>query len=273
MFIRILTLTTALFAMTAMAQIQEVAGKGHIDWGKKTVSARGIGAPNPNMPEVTARPMAIQAARMDALRNALEVVKGIHITSSTTVQNYMVSSDLIQRRVSGYISTYTEKEPRYMADKTVEIEVSIPIEETFMDALLPTNTGSLATREVRRSVAQGAPSKAFTGLIIDARGLGAVPALAPRIVDEAGKEVYGSAYVSREFAVKWGMAGYARDPVQAAEVHKDRLGSNPGVIKALRATGASRCDLVLSDADARSVREAAQSMSFLSDCRVIIILD
>ena len=48
--------------------------------------------------------------------------------------------------------------------------------------------------------------------IIDAKGLNAKPAMSPKVVDENGQEVYGSAYVSREFAVQQGMKSGRKAP-------------------------------------------------------------
>lgn len=260
----LLTLTVA-----GMAQIQSFGSKGSIDWGDRVIVAKGIGAPNPNTPMVAARPMAIQAARTVALRNALELIKGIQVNSQTTVENYMVSNDVIRKNVEGYIRTFKESEPRYMEDKTIEITVTVPMDNRLAESLLP---GSVAAQPTAEIEAPAASSPGFTGLIIDARGTGAIPALAPKVFDSEGREIYGSAFVKREFAVKWGMAGYAKSPDDAAKF-KDRIGENPGIIKAQKATGASKCDLVLSDKDAASVRAAAKTNKFLSDCRVIIVID
>lgn len=249
------------------AQIQTFDGKGEIDWGTKTITAVGIGAPNPNMPAVTARPMAMRAARSDALRNALEIVKGIQLNSTTTVENFMISSDVIKTKVSGFIQTFKESEPKYLSDKTIEITVTIPLNEAFNESLMP--------KEVRNSPLQHKASgsnKGFTGLIIDARGLKVMPAIAPKLVDQDGKEIYGSAYVSRDFAKKWGMAGYAKTPQQASQM-KDRIGNQPGIIKAVGVSGPAKTDIVLSAADARDVKAASTTQKFLSDCRVIIIVD
>jgi hypothetical protein len=97
------------------------------------------------------------------------------------------------------------------------------------------------------------------------------PALAPKIIDESGKEVYGSAYVSREWAIKYGIVGYAKEVKAAAKL--DRVGSTPGQIKALKAQGDNATDVVISDTDAADVRSAAKNLKFLSECRVILVVD
>lgn len=273
MWIRSISLL-ALAALSATAQIQNIAGKGSIDWGQRSVTAVGIGAPNPSMPEVTARPMAIRAARDVALRNALELIKGVQLSSATTVANFMVENDQIRTQVDGFIRRFEASEPRYMSDKTIEITVTIPLDQELAQSLLPREITAAPVSLPPPPASYKAQSRVygFTGLVVDARGTGVVPALVPKILDEEGKEVYGSAYVSREWAVKWGMAGYAKTPEQAL-VFVDRIGSQPGMIKAMKATGASRTDLIISQADANDVRAASKSQKFLADCRVIILVD
>lgn len=260
-----------ILACSSLAQVQPVSGKGSVDWTARTITAVGIGAPNPNMPEVTARPMAIRAARDVALRNALEIINGIQMNSSTTVENFMVKNDVIRSSVQGYIRQFEVGEPRYMSDKTIEISVTVPLDQKLAETLLP-QTIQTTPAAVPGPVAIHSVPTNYTGLIIDARGYQVKPALVPKILDEDGREIYGSAYVSRTWAVKWGMAGYAKTPEQAIAL-VDRIGANPGMVKALKATGANRCDLVISNKDAMDIRAIAKSSKFLSDCRVIILVD
>lgn len=266
---QVFTLAATLATVT-FAQVQDIAGRGSIDWGSRTVTAVGIGAPNPAMPEVTARPMAIRAARDVALRNALELIKGIQMTSTTTVENFMVTSDVIRTQVDGYIRKFEVSEPRYMSDKTIEITATIPIDSVLANTLLPPSIVKNPAIQIVAPPNRVVPK--YTGLIIDARGTKAIPALIPKVVDESGKEVYSGAYVSRDWAVKWGMVGYAKSPEQAAS-YKDRIGPTPQIVKALRADGPSRCDLVIGNEQADDVRAAAKAMKFLNDSRVIVILD
>ncbi|MDX8395944.1 MAG: hypothetical protein R8K22_05985, partial [Mariprofundaceae bacterium] len=58
---------------------------GTMNWESGNMEATGIGAPperylnNPSR----ARPMAIRAAKLDALRNLMEQVQGVNVTSHT----------------------------------------------------------------------------------------------------------------------------------------------------------------------------------------------
>jgi len=95
--------------------------------------------------------------------------------------------------------------------------------------------------------------------------------MSPKIDDENGKEVYGSAYVDRSFVTKHGMAGYVKTLERAKQ--NDRIKDKPLVIKALKSAGKNNTDLVISNKDANKLRQIASNQSFLKEARVIILLD
>ncbi len=264
----------ACYAGLAFAQIQPVVsgdlGDGKVDWGSRTIVATGIGAPNPELPPATQRPSATRAAQMVALRNALETVKGISLNSTTTIENLMVSSDRITSSVDGFLRGFQQKgHTRYMSDGTVEITMEIPIDQIGLEVMMDD-----IQETARKNSFEGAQASSpviFTGLIIDARELGVKPALSPKVLDEDGREVYGSAYVTREWASQHGVVGYTKDVADAAQL--DRVGDTPGMIKALRASGPNRADVVISAKDAADVRSASENLKFLSQCRVVFVID
>ena len=97
------------------------------------------------------------------------------------------------------------------------------------------------------------------------------PAMSPRIVDEQGSEVYGTANVDREYAIQQGMIGYARDLTAAQS--NPRVTSNPFSSKGTKTLGAGRTDIVVKDADAQVLKANAENQAFLKKCRVMIVLD
>ncbi len=269
--------TVAVSAATIMAQIQPVVtndqGNGSIDWSERYIVATGIGAPNPNLPQAAQRPAAIRAAQQIALRNALETIKGIQLNSQTTVVNFMTESDMVSSSVSGFVKGFQQEgKTKYMSDGSVEVSMRVPLDGIggLGELLLGGELREVpAVHEV--DVKSTKENIVFTGLIIDCKGLKVKPAMSPRILDESGKEVYGSAYVSREWAIKHGIVGYSKDVSAAAKL--DRAGATPGKIKALKTTGENSTDVVISDTDANDVRSAAKSLKFLSECRVILVID
>ena len=95
--------------------------------------------------------------------------------------------------------------------------------------------------------------------------------MVPKILDEDAREVYGSAFVSREYAVQKGMSGYSTD-LAAAQTNQ-RVADNPLTVKGLRTIGAEHSDVVISNTDAHRLRSASENLSFMRKCRVIIVID
>ena len=253
---------------------QQVANVGGINWQDQIIKSTGIGAPNPKMPLAAQRAGALEAAKRVALRNLLETVKGMAINSETTVENAMIASDIINTQVSGVVRNFKVVDTRYMSTGDVEVDVEIPLSGVLADALLPLQQGSPMIPGQNFPIDQSflpQQSGVFTGLIVDARGSGLRPAMAPKILDEQGNEVYGSGYVSREYAVQIGVVGYEKDINRAKS--NERVTNNPMIIKGLKATGTNRADIVISNPDAQGVLAAAKNLNFMEKCQVMIILD
>lgn len=264
-----------LFILNLNAQIyQQVANVGNINWQDQIIRSTGIGAPNPKMPLAAQRAGAIEAAKRVALRNLLETVKGMAINSETTVENAMIASDIINTQVSGIVRNFKVVNTRYMSTGDVEVDVEIPLSGVLSDALLPGQQGGIMMPGQNFPIDPSflpQQSGVFTGLIIDARGTGLRPAMAPKILDEQGNEVYGSGYVSRDYAVQIGVVGYEKD-INRAKTN-ERVTANPLIIKGIKSSGSNRADLVISNSNAQMVLAAAKNLNFMEQCKVMIILE
>jgi hypothetical protein len=250
---------------------EQVGTTGKVDWTTGVITAVGIGAP-PALPAnpAQARGMAERAAQVVALRNLLESIKGVRVDSSTTVENFIVTSDIIKTQVNGIVQGATIMDKKYMSDGSVEVTVGMKITGALAETLL-TKTPPAPPTGLTGTLSSATQGQAYTGLIIDARGLGVRPAMAPKILNEEGKEVYGSAWINRDYAVREGMVGYLKDPVAAQA--NPRVTDKPLLVKAQKVTGENRVDLVISNADAAMIHGASQNLSFLEKCRVIILVD
>jgi hypothetical protein len=249
-----------------------VGTTGKIDFTTGVITAVGIGAPpaNPANP-AQARAMAERAAHVVALRNLLEAVKGVRVDSTTLVENFMVTSDVIKTEVSGIVQGAMPMDKKYMSDGSVEVTVGMKLTGALADALLPK---AATTPPVLMTPPAGAPAAAaqlYTGLIIDARGLNVKPAMAPKVLNEDGKEVYGSAWINRDYAVREGMVGYMKD--RDAAQSNPRVTDKPLMVKALKVSGDARVDTVISNTDALMLQSASQNLTMLQKCRVIILVD
>lgn len=275
-------------AVQAQGQdLTEQIGNGTVNWSKGVVQAVGIGAPPEKYyGKPQARPMALRAAKIDAMRNLLETTKGVQIDSNTTVSNFMVESDVISAKVQGMVRGAQTVGQEYLSDGTVEITMQMSLNGGFSQLVLPKEIKQvesiksiapapaetpLPPAEAPAVAAPKAEAIVYTGLVVDARGIDVRPAMAPKVLDENGQEVYGSAFVSREFAVQQGMSGYARDLTAAQS--NTRVTHNPLTVKGLRTEGSGRSDIAISNADAARMRGASEHLSFLKKCRVMIVVD
>jgi hypothetical protein len=270
--------------------VEQIGANGTVNWTTGIIEAIGIGAPPEKyFGKPQARPMALRAAQLDAYRNILEVVKGVRVSSTTLVEDYVTKSDIIRTKVDGLVKGAQIVKKEYLSDGTVEVTLRMSLSGGLMLVILPevvevekVEKPVAATPEARPATpepsatapapAPTAPAKiVYTGLVVDARGIQARPAMSPKIVDENGQEVYGSMQVDREFAVQQGMSGYARDLTAAQS--NSRVTNNPATIKGLRTEGPGQSNIIISNADAQTLRAAAENLTFLKQCRVMIVLD
>jgi hypothetical protein len=268
--------------------IEKIGTNGNINWSAGYIEAVGIGAPPERfIGKIQARPMALRAAELVAKRNLLEITKGVRIDSTTLVKDFVVESDVINSQVEGIVKGATVVKQDYMSDGSVEVTVRMPLLGDFSSAIMPKvlDKKPIARPQPPAPPVQTAPEgrsytseprkpssgAVYTGMVVDARGMQTRPAMSPKILDESGQEVYGSVIVEREFAVQQGMSGYARDLTSAQG--NQRVTNNPITVKAIRAQGAGKSDIIISNADAAALRSAADNLSFMKKCRVMIVLD
>lgn len=239
----------------------------NINWEAQIVQATGIGAINPKLPRPAQRAAALRAARMDALRNLIETIQGVHVTSRTTVREQMLESDVVRSKVEGWARNFRQVgPPRYLSDGTVEVDYAMPVNDPLRDALIP------SSEEEGYSLA-GEPPPAtahYTGLIVDTKGLHIQPALSPRIMDQRRREVYGPSFVDREYAIEIGVVGYAKSLEQAKA--DPRVGDHPLIVKAIK-TGPQRVDVIIADTDAEVIHQVVENGDFLKECRVMFLVD
>ncbi len=229
-----------------------------VNWQGQVVRATGAGAPDMKAANAAqARLGAETAAKLDAFRNLLAQVKGVAVDGTRKVGDLM-EKDEMKARVEGVIRGYKITSKRYFSDNGVELEIEVPL-AALADVLDPD-----ATQVFGAGKSEG--EKVATGLVIDARGLKALPALMPRVLDEAGKALYSIDSLSADARKISGVASYVQTVEEAQRSMK--AGEKPLVLKAAKASGA---DLQLAPEDAKKL--TALNTSFLADGKVVIVLN
>ena len=280
------------FLVTLSAQdnfIGDVFENGSINYGDRTIQAIGIGFIPENVINAgQARRSAMRIAKQDALRQLIEIVNGVNVTSETTVSGAMFD-DVIKTQVQGAIRGARQiGQPKYLSDTSVEVVYEVKMADISL-VLLPmaekaptltfdnvnvTVSGTVAAAPEQQQAGTadtGVKSGGVTGIIIDGTGLGLRPAMSPRILNQGGSVVYGPGQYSRDYAAANGVAGYAKSLDQAKS--DTRVQGNPLIIRAASTSGSTSADVIISNADAGRLAVADRTAGLLKNCRVMFVLD
>ena len=265
--------------------VGETFDRGSINYADRTIQATGIGFIPVNVINAgQARRSAMRIAKQDALRQLIEIVNGVNVTSETTVSGAMFD-DVIKTQVQGAIRGARKVgEPKYLSDTSVEVVYEVSM-NNISRALLPmaerapvlsyesvAETGTTTVAAGQGGGAAAAPaSSGVTGIIIDGSGLGLRPAMSPRILNQSGTVLYGPGQYDRDYAAANGVVGYAKTLGQAKA--DTRVQGNPLVLRGASASGTAKTDVIISNADAKKLVSAGRSAGLLQDCRIMFVLN
>ena len=254
-----------------------------IDWTRGVVTARGIGDPTTYSYYKRSqgqREQTIAEAMNKARHNLLETIVSLRIDTRyrviDIVENY--PSVMSQLREMTNQAPEVDNLRRHLYDGTVEVWSEMKLNGGFTQLILPPEIRQIESikqvmpgKNSTQLQTSSRSSQIYTGMVVDARGIQAIPVIAPRILDENLEEVFGPTYASREFAVQKGVARYTTNIWQAK--FDPRVSDNPIVVKALKTIWPRRCDFIISNSDADKLRSASEHLLFLRECRVVIVLD
>ena len=197
-FVGLLILPASVYCQQWQDLVEQI-GTGDINWTKGIIQAKGIGAPPEKYyGKPQAHPMALRAAKMDVMRNLLEATKGVRISSTTLVKDFAVTSNIIMSQIEGMVKGAQIVHQEYMSDGTVEVTMQMSLMGGFAQLILPREIKQVESiRPVPPVHKEPLPPAAkpeapasktvpevFTGMVIDARGINARPAMAPKIINE-----------------------------------------------------------------------------------------
>ena len=277
--------------------IQRITPNGYFNWATGTVTATGFGVPpKSSMSAAQAREMTRAAAWSVALANLLEVVNGIQVDAQTTVQNYVTTSAEIQTHVEGMVKQATVIEERELPTgefrTTVRMQIAGPITERVSSSEAmqvvtstpsdppsnPVKKNSSSKPRVSQPKPPPRPQSSYTGLLIDARNIGAKPALTPKILAQ-DDVIYGPTIVDKKFITgpsvpkedQNRIAWYFTDEATARK--HEKVTPKPLVIKAVRAIGATKTDLVIEETKAQRIQSLPEYLTLFKQAKVVIIID
>jgi hypothetical protein len=122
-------------------------------------------------------------------------------------------------------------------------------------------------------VGSSRPSTAekYSSLIVDAKGLGAKPALYPVIQTESGEVIYNVETADPNATVEDGLCSYNKSVEDAKK--KLKTGDRPLLVKAVKVGGKYGVDIIVADQDGKKILECDKLNSFLKTANVSVVID
>lgn len=273
--------------------IQRVGSHGRIDWTQGSIYATGLGAiPNNEDNDAVAYLKGREYAALDAMKNLLMTIEGVHIDAHSTGRDFVAESTVIRAEVQGLLKSpefVSERKIRVGRDTMIEVTVATRMygDHSVASVFLPAEmrqsgagqnspeAAEPAIAPVPRPRALGPAQDAgegYTSVIIDARGYNVARDMSPKIRREDGSEVWGTLNVDPDYVIAHGIVIYAHSIAEARQL--GRAGRHPLVIRAAGGSDSpAHADVVLSDRDADRLLRLNSRDGFMNQFHVIFVVD
>lgn len=267
---------------TTVAVSVAVSQEVGVDWDSGYVTAEGTGLPPEGMPAARGKVLARRAAIVDAYRQLAETVQGIQLDAETTVRELAVSSDIINTKVSALVKGARVVSQEYMEDGSCVVKMAIPlygVSSSVAAVAMPEMTVQapaevpVVSADYTPAPEVAASAAAYTGVIVDASGLGLECTFAPVIYDTNGRFIYGLRELDKTYAIAHGMVAYSKDLQEATG--GSRAGANPLVVTAESVRGGKNStnpvNVVVSVEDGDAILYANEKSGMLNNRAVVFV--
>jgi len=245
--------------------------KFHIDWVNSKLNVFGNGkiTPKKRGDFIEWQLGATIEAREDLIRNCVISMSELRVDAYNTAKDILRVDQDVSQNFYRYLKNVKNHRVKYRENDVI-IDLEIPF---FSD-------GGIANLFVKAGVDFGnfhkydeyTYSTSFTGLVIDTRGQGKIPCLAPKIYDENHNTVYSIDVMEEKSFEKWGCVQYTTDPYYSIK-YSERVGENPYRIAAIKNDKLIATDIAISNEDARVLLQNSETLNCLEEGKVIIIID
>jgi len=276
-----------------MVYVANRAEKGSVNWSNGVIRGTGYGV----RPERIANPgkarlMAREAALADAYRALAFIVSDVAVDANTTVLEHEEKNQEIKFAVHAFIRNARIVSEVDLPDGTYEVTLEIRIwgnnglgravqttgsldepanEQRYLDGRIFESTSPAPVEQPGVDMSIDISGKLYTGLVIDARGLGVEPCMSPKILFPDGSEVWGTMQISPDLVNSYGIAAYYK--TLGLAMKNSRTGENPLVVKAVGKSGKYNGDVVVSEEDGKRILSENHRGAFLDKLGVVFLID
>jgi hypothetical protein len=277
--------------------------EGKVDWDAGYFYGTGVGYPHLND---GSKAKALKVAEAKALSAILQVASGLRVDDQRTLADLQREKTVIQIRA---LIRYEPLEQQFVQEGKppfYRVTYRAPMKGVhgLTRNLLPhVRSGRPAGEEaIKPEPPGGDEDEGATWLVLDARGLSrsspVQPALFPKIMTEKGEALFDLNVAEEEALVQKGMARYVvsdksreeilsrlerEGPVSLARLlgpswalaqeKGERKRQGKVIVKDVnQVQGLMKTNLVISEADAREIKDEDASSQILKKCRVIVVV-
>ena len=252
--------------------------EGSLDWTNGILTVSGEAAAPADLTDPARRRLAgFTAARETAYRNLAVIAGEVPLDADTRMHGATLADNHLAVKFDQLVkAARVDLRSRRERGGLFRLELNLNLRGRFSDAVLPDSTlellppGELPAAD---SLLLFTTQETYTGLVVDARGTGLKPCMAPRIFDASGRVIYSSGHAGRNCSLYEGVAGYENDLQRAAK--SSRVGgarARPLIIEADGSSGTFSADATVSRDLGTRVLMAAVESNFLSQCGVVFVL-
>lgn len=259
--------------------------KSIVTWEKGSnaaIEVWGVGYAPANVPAARGQALARRAAMVDGYRQLAETIEGVQVDSETTMRDLAIESDVVKTNVKALVKGAHIVDEHNNEDGSYSVKMTIPMfgESSVASVALPQVKQTAFISDIPKASEAFKPTKeeqkvavGYTGIIIDASGLGLQCTFSPVVFDTNGRAIYGMLEIDRDYAISHGMVEYSND-LQASAANS-RAGANPLVVKAISVKGGGNSvnpvNPVISVEDGDKILFANEKSGMLSKHAVVFV--
>jgi hypothetical protein len=228
------------------------------------------------------RYQAIRAATLAAQRDLLEILKGIRLSGTTTVEEGMLLNDKIKTSVDGFLKG-AEKcagndEQYFFGSKHAEVCLRLDLHgdkgiATDLIKLYGEIDNETTEEYVQVDSKQPEVENATNqhdGLIVDLDSNEFKPSIVNKLLTEGKETIFGPKKVLSEYLALRGCGGFTNDIQKAKSLLKDWGAKNPLVVKVKEVLNGT--DAVISKKEEDVVLGSDGATNFLSEAKVVYLI-
>lgn len=231
---------------------------------------------------------AVRAATVLAQRDLLERFQGVRIQGETTISDGMLQSDVIRTKIKGFLrgaANCGQKYDKFEKFATVCLRLNLNGKGGIYESIYPTMRKENVIYGLDEQPTESAPTPPppsttisvadlianNDGVIIELSGLVFKPAIVNRILNEKGDILFDPSKVINSILVERGTGGFTSQLGKAKGLLASWGSTNPIIIKAVETRKGT--DVVISSADATKIFASDQKTSFLSQAKVVFVIN